>query len=84
MSTALSTKPGPADVRSWRISHLTPHGTVAVKRKGAGIEDTNETPAEWGLWGMTPHERAIVRRGLTSSGADRDPRRISHLTRGPE
>jgi hypothetical protein len=44
-------------------------------RKRDGSTALDATCAEFGVWGLTRKERGIVRRGLTASGGDRNPRR---------
>ncbi len=61
--------------RNYRVIGLVEDGdTYAVQiRKADGTLGLCGSPREFGLWGLTPKERKIIRRGLTASGHDRKP-----------
>lgn len=67
--------------RNWKLVGLSEQNTVITVDPIKGRHDTGDKPSEFGLWGLTPKERAIVRRGLTASGADRKTPRASRTTR---
>jgi hypothetical protein len=62
--------------RNYRVVGLVPDGDVyAVEiRKADGTFALDSSPSEFGTWGLDARERAIVRRGLTSAGRDRNPK----------
>jgi hypothetical protein len=58
-------------VKGYKVVGLTPHNTVITVDAINGRHDTGDKPSEFGLWGLTAKERAILRRGLTAAGKDR-------------
>ncbi len=62
--------------RNWRIIGLTSRNTVKIETEN-GIHDSYEKPSEFGMGGLPPKEKAILRRGLTRSGTDRSRPRKS-------
>jgi hypothetical protein len=62
-------------MRNWEVVGLSEGNTVITVDEIHGRHDTGNSPSEFGLWGLTPKEQKILRRGLTRSGQDRKPRK---------
>lgn len=61
-------------VRNYRVCGLSPRYTVMIRHANGSISDSGERPSEWGTWGLSRHEAAIIRSGMTRGGRDRSPR----------
>lgn len=61
-----------APTRNYRIVGLSDANTVIRQVDGQAPADSGEKPSAWGTWGLSRGEVAILRRGLTASGRDRE------------
>ncbi len=60
--------------KTYEVVGLSEQGTVITVDAIKGRHDTGDRPSEFGLWGLTPKEQAILRRGMTRNGKDKRPR----------